>query len=80
LGQAQLKCLAQRLFSADGQFGSLDGQGNQVDGGTYRITGPNKVVIPRGPPDLPSVVNVTFRFTISDGGQAHIWIRSSPYR
>jgi hypothetical protein len=37
------------LFSADGRFGSLDGQGNQVDGGTYRIAGPNKVVIPRGP-------------------------------
>jgi hypothetical protein len=55
------------FFTADGRFGSLDGQGNQVDDGTYRITGPNTVDIPRGPPDFPSIVPITFRFTITGG-------------
>lgn len=55
------------FFTADGQFGSLDGQANQVDNGTYRITGSNTVDIPRGPPDFLSIVHVTFRFTITDG-------------
>jgi hypothetical protein len=55
------------FFTSDGQFGSLDGQGNQVDEGTYRIRGPDTVDIPRGPPDFPSVVHITFRFTITDG-------------
>lgn len=57
------------FFTADGHFGSLDGQENQVDDGTYRITGPNTVDIPRGPPDFPSVVHVMFRFTITDGDE-----------
>lgn len=55
------------FFTADGRFGSLDAQANQVDEGTYRITGPDTVDIPRGPPDFPSVVHVTFRFSITGG-------------
>ena len=38
-----------------------------MDDGTYSIIGPNTADIPRGPPDFPSIVHVTFRFTITDG-------------
>lgn len=55
------------FFTADGRFGSLDAQENQVDDGTYRITGPDSVDIPRGPPDFPATVHVVFGYTITGG-------------
>jgi hypothetical protein len=51
------------FFTSDGQFGSLDEFGNQVDGGTYEIVGPDTLVIPyrfeEGPP-----IPVSFHFRI----------------
>ena len=46
------------FFTADGQFGSRDANGQQVDSDPYRITAPNTVVI--GDP------GVEFHFTITD--------------
>ncbi len=43
------------FFTADGQFGSRDADGNQVDDGSYTLVGDDKVVIG----------GVTFRYTIT---------------
>lgn len=45
------------FFTADGQFGSRDADGVQVDDGTYRLVGRDRLVID----------GVTFRYTITDG-------------
>ena len=57
------------FFTADGRFGSLDAQGNQVDDGIYHITHPRTVDIPRGPPDFQSPVPVLFHFKITGGNR-----------
>jgi hypothetical protein len=46
------------FFTADGQFGSRDAEGNQVDDGAYRLEGDDVLVI--GP--------VTFHYAISPDG------------
>ncbi len=45
------------FFTADGQFGSLDAQGQQVDDDTYRLVGDDTVVIGK----------VTFHYRITGG-------------
>lgn len=51
------------FFTADGKFGSLDENGNQVDEGIYEVVAPGTLVMPyefeEGPPIL-----VTFHFRI----------------
>ena len=51
------------FFTPDGQFGSLDEFGNQVDEGTYEIVGPNALVIPYGFEEGPPIL-VTFHYRI----------------
>ena len=51
------------FFTSDGQFGSLDEFGNQVDEGTYAIVGPNTLVIPYGFEEGPPIL-VTFHYRI----------------
>ena len=46
------------FFTADGQFGSRDQDGNQVDEGTYRIVDEGTFVVSKEFPD------VTFHYTI----------------
>ena len=46
------------FFTADGQFGSRDQDGNQVDDGTYRIVDEGTFVVSKEFPD------VTFHYTI----------------
>ena len=46
------------FFTADGQFGSRDQDGNQVDDGTYRIVDEGTFVVSKEFPD------VTFRYSI----------------
>jgi hypothetical protein len=46
------------FFSEDGQFGSLDWNGEQVDDGTYEIIGDHTFVVSKEFPD------VTFNYTI----------------
>ena len=43
------------FFTADGQFGSLDENGNQVDEGTYEIVAPGTIVIPYGFEEGPPI-------------------------
>lgn len=49
------------FFTVDGQFGSRDANGKQVDDGPYRLVGANTVVI--GDPE------VTFHYLITNGGR-----------
>jgi hypothetical protein len=49
------------FFTADGQFGSRDDQGQQVDDGPYKLVGSNAIQIGSGDH------SVTFRYTITDG-------------
>jgi hypothetical protein len=51
------------FFTPDGQFGSLDEFGNQVDEGTYEIIGNDTLVIPYGFEEGPPIL-VTFHFRI----------------
>jgi hypothetical protein len=51
------------FFTADGQFGSLDENGNQVDEGTYDVVAPGTLVIPYGFEEGPPIL-VTFHFRI----------------
>lgn len=51
------------FFTADGQFGSLDENGDQVDEGTYEIVAPGTIVMPYGFEDGPPIP-VTFHFRI----------------
>lgn len=51
------------FFTADGQFGSLDENGDQVDEGTYEIVAPGTLVMPYGFEDGPPIP-VTFHFRI----------------
>jgi hypothetical protein len=46
------------FFTADGQFGSRDAEGDQVDDGTYELKGEDTIV----------VGNVTFHYSISPDG------------
>ena len=49
------------FFTADGEFGSRDAHGHQVDDGTYQVTAPGTVVIDKefGP--------ITFHYSVSAG-------------
>jgi hypothetical protein len=51
------------FFTAEGQFGSRDAHGDQVDDGTYQVTGPGTIVITKefGP--------ITFHYSVSDSGE-----------
>jgi hypothetical protein len=51
------------FFTADGQFGSLDENGDQVDWGTYEVVAPGTLVMPYGFEDGPPIP-VTFHFRI----------------
>jgi hypothetical protein len=51
------------FFTADGQFGSLDENGDQVDEGTYEIVAPGTLVMPYGFEHGPPIP-VTFHFRI----------------
>jgi len=51
------------FFTADGQFGSLDENGDQVDEGTYEIVAPGTLVMPYGFED-GQPIPVTFHFRI----------------
>jgi hypothetical protein len=51
------------FFTADGTFGSLDGNGNQVDEGIYEVVAPGTLVMPYGFEEGPPIL-VTFRFRI----------------
>ena len=48
------------FFTADGQFGSRDASGEQVDDGQYELVGADRFVINPGDSDA-----VTFRYTVS---------------
>lgn len=51
------------FFTADGQFGSLDQNGNQVDEGIYDVVAPGTLVMPYGFEEGPPIL-VTFHFRI----------------
>ena len=53
------------FFTEDGQFGSRDQDGNQVDEGTYRIVDEGSFVVSKEFPDI------TFHYSI-DGDQHHV--------
>jgi hypothetical protein len=59
------------FFTADGQFGSLDFTGQQVDAGIYTIIGPDPVVIDNGD------FRATFHYRFTDDGDT---IRLYPHR
>ena len=50
------------FFTEDGQFGSRDDAGDQVDDGTYRAVDDNTIVISK------EFGDVTFHYRISDDG------------
>jgi hypothetical protein len=52
------------FFTSDGQFGSRDENGNQVDEGTYEIIDDNTLVIPYGFEDGPPIYT-TFHYRIA---------------
>jgi hypothetical protein len=52
------------FFTADGQFGSLDFTGQQVDAGVYTIIEPGTVVIDNGD------FRATFHYRFTDHGDA----------
>jgi hypothetical protein len=54
------------FFTADGQFGSRDAQGNQVDDGDYELQGDDTVVIGTAPHA------VTFHYRIEDGDRLYL--------
>ena len=59
------------FFTADGQFGSLDGDGNQVDQGTYTIVD-DTLVMPYGFEEGPPIL-VTFHLRLHRD-----WVRFYP--
>lgn len=52
------------FFTEDGQFGSRDDVGEQVDDGTYRVVDDNTIVISK------EFGDVTFHYRISDDGSS----------
>jgi hypothetical protein len=51
------------FFTADGEFGSLDANGNQVDEGIYDVVAPGTLVMPYGFEEGPPIL-VTFHYRI----------------
>ena len=62
LAGVRLPLTHSHFFTEDGQFGSRDDAGDQVDDGTYRAIDDNTIVISK------EFGDVTFHYRISDDG------------